>query len=152
MITYSSLEKMGVKFFEAGFLDLHGVLRSRIFPVKRFDTIRENGFGFDGSSVGFAGIEESMNAPESFQKNTYELKEGECEGLGIEILPRNLKEAIDHAKNGIILKELLGERFNAFIKIKQKEWEDYCRHLDDSEIPHETKEVTEWERKRYFSM
>jgi len=102
--------------------------------------------------AGMKGIEESMKTPEPFQKNTYELKEDECERFGIEILPRNLNEAIGHAKNGIILKELLGKSFDAFIKNKQKEWDDYCRHLDDLEISHETKEVTEWERKRYFGM
>ncbi|MCX6822138.1 MAG: glutamine synthetase family protein [Candidatus Aenigmarchaeota archaeon] len=102
--------------------------------------------------AGMKGIEESMDAFEPFQKNTYKLKENECEELGIEILPRNLQEAIDHAKKGTILKELLGKRFDAFIERKQKEWEDYCRYLDNLGIYHETNEVTDWERKRYFSM
>jgi glutamine synthetase len=98
------------------------------------------------------GIEESMDASDSFQKNTYELKENECEEQGIETLPRNLKESIDYAKKGTILKELLGKRFDAFIERKQKEWEDYCKYLDSLGISCETREVTDWEKKRYYGM
>jgi len=53
------LEQAGVKFFEAGFLDLEGNMRLRIFPVKVFDKIASEGYGFDGYSTGFVGIEDS---------------------------------------------------------------------------------------------
>lgn len=102
--------------------------------------------------AGMVGVEESMEAPEPFQKNAYELDEEKCERLGIKILPRNLKEAIEDAKNGTILREFLGNRFDMFIKQKQKEWDEYCKHLDSSRIPHETDQVIEWERERYFNM
>lgn len=53
------LRKLGVKFFEAGFLDLEGNLRLRVFPVELFDKVASEGYGFDGYSTGFVGIEES---------------------------------------------------------------------------------------------
>ncbi|RLE62071.1 MAG: type I glutamate--ammonia ligase, partial [Thermoprotei archaeon] len=53
------MEQAGVKFFEAGFLDLEGNMRLRIFPVKVFDKIASEGYGFDGYSTGFVGIEDS---------------------------------------------------------------------------------------------
>jgi len=53
------LRKLGVKFFEAGFLDLDGNLRLRVFPAELFDRVASEGYGFDGYSTGFVGIEES---------------------------------------------------------------------------------------------
>ena len=53
------LEKLGVKFVEAGFLDPDGVLRSMTFPVRKLDELLSEGFGFDGYSTGYADIEDS---------------------------------------------------------------------------------------------
>jgi len=101
--------------------------------------------------AGMIGIEKSMEAPEPFERNTYELDEEECEKLGIKILPRNLKDAIEHAEKGTILRELLGKRFKTFIEQKEKEWDEYCKHLDSVGI-RDTNQVTDWEKKRYFNM
>jgi len=102
--------------------------------------------------AGMIGIEKSMEAPEPFQRSTYELDEEECEKLGIKILPRNLSDGIEHAKKGKILRELLGKRLDAFIKHKQKEWNKYRKHLDGIGLSDDIIEVTDWERERYFNM
>jgi len=101
--------------------------------------------------AGMIGIEKSMEAPKPFERSTYELDEEECDKLGIKILPRNLKDAIEHAENGTILRELLGKRFKTFIEQKEKEWDEYSKHLDSVGIQ-DTNQVTDWERKRYFNM
>ncbi len=53
------LEEKGVKFVEVGFLDFHGNLRSRTFPIQKFEKVLEEGYGFDGYSVGYLSIEDS---------------------------------------------------------------------------------------------
>ena len=53
------LKGEGIKFFEAGFLDLEGNLRSRLFPIEYLDKILLEGYGFDGYSTGFVNIEDS---------------------------------------------------------------------------------------------
>lgn len=53
------LKKQNIKFVEAGFLDLHGVLRTRTFPADKIDELTSEGYGFDGYSVGYSNIEDS---------------------------------------------------------------------------------------------
>ncbi len=50
-----------IQWIQAHVVDLFGRLRVLHFPVKRFleDNIIQNGFGFDGSSVGFSPVEKS---------------------------------------------------------------------------------------------
>jgi len=102
--------------------------------------------------AGMIGIEKKMEAPEPFQRSAYELNEEKCDELGIKVLPRNLKDAIKQAKNGKILKDLLGKGFDSFVKEKEKEWKEYCDYLENIEASQDTNLVTEWERKRYFNM
>lgn len=47
------------ELFEAKLIDFGGVVRSRLFPRRRLRSVLSNGFGFDGSSVGFVDIEDS---------------------------------------------------------------------------------------------
>lgn len=53
------MKREGVKFVEAGFLDLHGNLRSRTFPVDRFGRVIGEGYGLDGYSVGYLDVSDS---------------------------------------------------------------------------------------------
>ena len=50
---------MDVKFVETKLLDPFGRLRSRTYPVSRFDTLRERGFRVDGSSIGYVDVHKS---------------------------------------------------------------------------------------------
>lgn len=102
--------------------------------------------------AGLIGMEKGFEPSKCYQKSTYDLKEDECKELGIKVLPRNLKEAIERAKQGKILKELLGPLFDRFIAKKLQEWSEYCVFLDKEEISPETDQVTDWERERYFNM
>ncbi|MEM7825497.1 MAG: glutamine synthetase family protein [Candidatus Aenigmatarchaeota archaeon] len=87
--------------------------------------------------------------PVLFEGCTYSLSEEECKKLGIKIMPRSLEEAIEKAKEGTILKELLGENFYRLIEIKERELEEFKNSggaLEDKS------KITEWEIKKYFFM
>ena len=103
--------------------------------------------------AGMIGIEKEMEAPEPFQKNAYRLTEDECEKLGVKMLPKSLGEAIEEAKKGTIVKGLLGnDLFDNFVEDKEREWEQYCDYLNNNSESIETKNVTNWELKKYFCM
>ena len=59
VVSEDELRKHNVKFIEAVFMDLNGVLRGRTFPVSCYEKLVSDGFGFDGYSVGFLNIEDS---------------------------------------------------------------------------------------------
>lgn len=58
-LNIKELKNAGVKFAEIGFLDFHGDLRSRTFPIDKLEEVLEEGYGFDGYSVGYLSIEDS---------------------------------------------------------------------------------------------
>jgi len=121
--------------------------------VRTVDALNDHYLAFAALiKAGMIGIKKELEPPKRYQSSTYNLKRDECKKLGIKVLPRNLNEAIEEAKNGTILKELLGPLFDRFIKLKQDEWHDYTIFLDKKGMSHDTEEVTEWEVKRYFNM
>ncbi len=74
-LNIKDLKKDGVKFAEIGFLDLHGNLRSRTFPMDKLEKVIEEGYGFDGYSVGYLNIEDSdlLAIPDSKAFYVYEV-------------------------------------------------------------------------------
>jgi glutamine synthetase len=102
--------------------------------------------------AGINGIKRELEAPKSFQGNAYKLDEKDIENNGVKMLPKNLSESIEEAKNGTILKEVLGNMFEKFIKTKEKEWKEYCKYLKERDLPLGTKDITNWELIKYFYM
>jgi len=102
--------------------------------------------------AGLIGVEKELDISLPYQKNAYELTQDEVKMMKVEVLPRNLKTAIENAKNGKILKELLNENFNRFIEMKEREWKEYCKYLESKNLSIDTREITEWEKNRYFLM
>jgi glutamine synthetase len=73
------------------------------------------------------------------EENVYEMTEEERKRRGIVTLPANLLEAIHLTEKSELVRKALGNHvFNAFIKNKKIEWNQYRT------------QVTEYELKRYL--
>ncbi len=96
--------------------------------------------------AGLKGIEKNIIPPDPIQKNIYNMKNE------LETLPSNLKEAIEEAEKGTILRKLLNDGFTRLISEKLNEWDNYTKYLKEKNIPENTTKVTEWEIKQYFYM
>jgi glutamine synthetase len=90
-------------------------------------------------AAGLEGIEKGYEAPEPIEENVYEMTEEERERRGIGTLPPDLLEAINLTENSDVVRRALGEHvFDAFIRNKKIEWDQYRT------------QVTEYEIKRYL--
>jgi glutamine synthetase len=90
-------------------------------------------------AAGLEGIEKGYEVPEPIEENVYEMGEEERLRRGIVTLPASLLEAILLTEKSELVKRALGDHvFNAFIKNKKIEWDQY------------RKQVTEYELKRYL--
>lgn len=91
-------------------------------------------------AAAFDGIENKIGAPKPLNNiNIYSLNSEERYEKGIEQLPGSLLEALNELEGSDIMQEGLGqELFDAFIRAKRAEWEEYRIH------------VTDWEKERYL--
>lgn len=86
------------------------------------------------------GIEHKLTPPDPLNNvNVYELTREERKALNIVELPASLREALMELENDEVIKRALGESlYEAFIRAKWSEWDNY--RLD----------VTDWELMRYL--
>jgi glutamine synthetase len=57
--------------------------------------------------------------------------------LGIESLPSNLKEAVEHLAADEVLREALGSEFvDYYVELKTREWASYHNTVSQWEIDH----------------
>ncbi len=90
-------------------------------------------------AAGLDGIQNKLEAPAPVEENVYEMTPEERQERGIGMLPGSLDDAIALAENSAVVREALGEHtFEAFIKNKKLEWDEY------------RKQVTEYELKKYL--
>ena len=90
--------------------------------------------------AGLKGIKEKTEAPNSVEKNIFDMTVREREEENIKRLPRDLKEAILEMKKSELVRDVLGEHiFNKYIEAKTFEWDEY------------TKQVHQWEIDKYLS-
>jgi glutamine synthetase len=90
-------------------------------------------------AAGLEGIEKEYEIPDPVEENVYEMTEEGRKRRGIGTLPGNLWEAIQLTEESELVKKTLGEHvFDAFIKNKKIEWDQYRR------------QTTEYELKRYL--
>ncbi|MBL7126321.1 MAG: glutamine synthetase [Dehalococcoidales bacterium] len=90
-------------------------------------------------AAGLDGIEKGYEAPAPIEENVYEMSEEERKKRGIDTLPASLQEAILLTEKSELVRKALGDHvFNAFIKNKKIEWDQYRT------------QVTEYELKRYL--
>ncbi len=90
-------------------------------------------------AAGLEGVEKGYEVPDPIEENVYEMTEEERQKRGIETLPANLLEAIRLTEKSEVVRKALGDHvFQAFIKNKKIEWDQY------------RVQVTEYELKKYL--
>jgi len=87
-------------------------------------------------SAGLDGIEQDIPCPPPVNDlNIYEMSESELAEHGIAQLPGSLGEALDELDRDPILKQTLGPYiYEAFVRAKRSEWDEYCTRVMDWEV------------------
>jgi len=86
-------------------------------------------------AAGLEGIEKGYEAPEPVEENVYEMSHEEKERRGISTLPGSLLEAIELTENSEVVRKALGDHvFDAFIKNKKIEWDQWRSQVTDYEL------------------
>jgi len=86
-------------------------------------------------AAGLEGIEREYAAPDPVEENVYEMTEEERERQGIGTLPGSLWEAIQLTEKSELVRQSLGDHvFDAFIKNKKIEWDQYRSQVTDYEL------------------
>ncbi len=86
-------------------------------------------------AAGLAVIEEGLVAPEPVEENVYHMEEAKRKKLGIGVLPASLLEAIQLTEKSELVRKALGDHlFEAFLKNKQIEWDNYRIQVTDYEL------------------
>jgi glutamine synthetase len=76
--------------------------------------------------AGLDGIERGLTAPEPVRENIYEFDEQKRKEYGIDMLPGNLKEAVDALEQDEVILNALGEHVSEkFVTAKRAEWDAY---------------------------
>ncbi len=89
-------------------------------------------------AAGLEGIRDELDPGEPTNINLYELDRRKLKAEGVELLPRNLLEAVNAFEDDSLAGEVFGPLKDVFVELKNKEWEEY----------HNV--VTDWERDRYL--
>ena len=120
-------------------------------PLIRIPSVREGGMRIELRSpdsaanpylvlalclaAGMDGIRNQILPPPGIAKNIYDLSDGECEELGINKLPANLKDALDAMEKDDFVRGVLGEHISdVYLKAKRKEWDAYFRTVSKWEL------------------
>jgi glutamine synthetase len=86
-------------------------------------------------AAGLEGIEKGYEVPEPVEENVYEMSDEERQRKGIGTLPASLWEAVQLTKKSEVVRRALGDHvFDAFIKNKKIEWDQYRTQVTDYEI------------------
>jgi glutamine synthetase len=85
---------------------------------------------------GLDGIERELRCPPPVNNlNIYKMSDAELTEQGIDQLPGSLIEALEELSGDSVLKEALGiEVYNAFIRAKRSEWDEYRTRVMDWEV------------------
>jgi len=86
-------------------------------------------------AAGLEGIEKGYEPPTPVEENVYEMTEEERRKKGIGTLPASLWEAIQLTEKSELVRKALGDHvFEAFIKNKKIEWDQYRTQVTDYEL------------------
>jgi len=86
-------------------------------------------------AAGLEGIEKGYEIPEPVEENVYEMGDEERQRKGIGTLPASLWEAVQLTKKSEVVRRALGDHiFDAFIKNKRIEWDQYRTQVTDYEL------------------
>jgi glutamine synthetase len=85
--------------------------------------------------AGLEGIEKGYELEPPMETNLYHLTPEERRERGIVSLPETLGEAIDELAGSELMKRALGDHiFDAYVKLKRKEWDEYRIQLSQWEL------------------
>jgi glutamine synthetase len=91
--------------------------------------------------AGLEGIEKGYELPPPMEENLYNLTAEQRRERGIVALPETLGEAIDELATSELARRALGQHiFDAYVKIKRSEWDEYRVQL------------TAWEMEKYLAV
>ncbi|MFC1942931.1 glutamine synthetase, partial [Chloroflexota bacterium] len=86
-------------------------------------------------AAGLEGIEKGYEVPAPIEENVYEMSESERTRRGIDTLPSSLADAIQLTEQSELVKKALGEHvFEAFIRNKKIEWNEYRSQVTEYEL------------------
>ena len=86
-------------------------------------------------AAGLEGIAKDLKPPEPVAENVYEMTEVDRKERGIGTLPGSLDEAIQLTEKSDLVRKTLGDHvFEAFIKNKKIEWDQYRKQVTDYEL------------------
>jgi glutamine synthetase len=86
-------------------------------------------------AAGLEGIEKGYQVPAPVEENVYEMSSEERQKRGINTLPANLWEAIVLTEKSELVRKALGDHvFDAFIKNKKIEWDQYRVQVTEYEL------------------
>ena len=86
-------------------------------------------------AAGLEGIEKGYEVPDPIEENVYEMSDEEKQRRGIETLPGSLFEATLLTEKSEVVRRALGNHvFDAFIKNKKIEWDQYRTQVTDYEL------------------
>lgn len=86
-------------------------------------------------AAGMDGIRNQILPPDSCDMNLNGMSPEEVKALGIDCLPRNLKEAVEEFEKDPLMKEVLGEEVcGKYAQAKMREWEVYNEQISDWEL------------------
>jgi len=85
--------------------------------------------------AGLKGIESNLEPPEPVEEDVFTLSKEERKKRNIGLMPGNLGEAAALMKKSYLMKEVLGDHaFEAFLRNKEKEWNEYRSQVTEYEI------------------
>ncbi len=91
--------------------------------------------------AGLEGIEKGYELPAPMEQNLYNLTAEQRRERGIVALPETLGEAVDELATSELARRALGQHiFDAYVKIKREEWDEYRIQL------------TQWEMEKYLAV
>ena len=84
------------------------------------------------------GIDRNIAAPKALNNiNLYHLNKEERVKLGVTELPGSLNESLDELEKDSVLRAAMGDYlFDAYMRAKREEWDEYRLHVTDYEIEH----------------
>jgi len=86
-------------------------------------------------AAGLDGIEKGLEPPAPVEENVYEMSAEQRKRRGIKTLPGSLDEAVALTEKSALVRKALGDHlFNAFIKNKKVEYNQYRIQVTEYEI------------------
>jgi glutamine synthetase len=86
-------------------------------------------------AAGLDGVERKLDPGKLNNDNLYTYSDADLKKHSIELLPQNLKAAIDALEKDKVVCDALGKDLaKEFIDLKRMEWIEYCRHVSDWEL------------------